>query len=139
MKKILLFGTTVIAAAAVSAIAGNAMAQTGFAWACAPSTASYNAVVTCAPYAYNSRGGAVDITRSGVGLYSVNFVGLGGRTTAGGNVQVTAYVGTPNIVCNSNGWSSGGADFVAFVRCFKAGSGAAADAFFNILVGWFGQ
>ncbi len=42
-------------------------------------------------------------------------------------------------MCNSNGWSSGGNDVVAAVRCFEGGSGAAADTDFSILVGWFGQ
>lgn len=138
MKSKSLFALALFGALCLSAISGTAFAQTGFAWACQPTTASYDASTVCAPYAYNSRGGAVNITRSGTGQYSVDFVGLGGRTVAGGNVQVTAYEGLPNIICNSNGWSSSGADFIAAVRCFKGG-GAAADTDFNILVGWFGQ
>jgi hypothetical protein len=119
-------------------LTGTASAQTGFAWACAPTTASYNAAVTCAPYGYNSRGGAVDVTRSSVGMYAVDFVGLGGRTVAGGNVQVTAY-STLNIVCNVYDWASSGVNFTAYVRCFTTTSGLVADSDFTILVGWFGQ
>jgi len=143
MKSKALLGLTVLAT--FFALTGAASAQTGFAWACRPTTASYDATVTCFPFAYNSRGGAVTIRRSGIGVYAVNFHGLGGRTIAGGNVQVTAYLGqnpsVPNVICNSISWGSGGTDFVANVRCVRAigTSGTPIDSAFNILVGWFGQ
>jgi hypothetical protein len=139
MKSKALFGLAVLATLCFLALTGTASAQTGFAWACLPSTSSYDALTVCAPYVYNSRGGDVKITRSSPGNYQVDFVGLGGRTVAGGNVQVTAYGGFPNIVCGVISWGSGGADFIANVRCFRASTGVGADMRFDILVGWFGQ
>lgn len=139
MKSKTLLGLALFGSLGLAGLAEPASAQTGFAWACRPTTSSYDALSTCAPYVYNSRGGDVKISRFSAGNYLVDFIGLGGRTTAGGNVQVTAYGGSPNIVCNSNGWGSGGADFSAYVRCFQANTGVGVDAYYNILVGWFGQ
>jgi hypothetical protein len=123
------------AAMAVPAIAS---AQSGFAWACQPSSSSYVATSACAPWVYNSRSGAVKITRSSVGNYTVDFVGLGGRTTAGGIVHVTPY-GSGNQICKVVGWNSGGSDFVVTVRCFLPGTGVNADSQYDITVDWQGE
>jgi hypothetical protein len=51
-------------------------------------------------------------------VYQVDFGGLGDRTKAGGNIQVTTHLSgstTFNVVCNSVSWSSG----IANVRCVK--------------------
>jgi hypothetical protein len=140
MARKFLFGLALFGTLGASALMGTASAQTGFAWACQPTTASYDAIASCSPYVYNSRGEGVQIHRSGTGVYQVDFGGLGGRTIAGGNVQVTAYLGGStaiNVICNSVSWSSGGTDFIANVRCVKGSTPA--DSRFNILVGWFGQ
>src|SRR5664279_2603578 len=123
------------AAFAVPAIAS---AQSGFAWACAPTASLYIASSVCAPYVYNSRSGAVRISRSSVGNYTVDFVGLGGRTTVGGIVHVTPY-GGDNQVCKVVSWGSGGTDFVVNVRCFMPNTLANADSLFDITVDWQGE
>ncbi len=57
-----------------------------------------------------------------------------GSWGAGGHVQVTAY-GSDAVYCKIQGWSTGGADFSATVRCFKP-SGAAADSRFDFSFIW---
>jgi hypothetical protein len=138
------FGFALLGCLGLWSLLHTASAQTGFSWACQQSTASYNpASVGCAPWTYNSSNEAVTITRTSVGTYTVDFAGLGrtsisGPGTYGGNVQITAAYGGTTI-CASNGWNSTGADFIAYVHCFNSTNGAAADAEFNILVGFFGQ
>lgn len=90
----------------------------GYAWADNPTSASYTPSTM---YSFNSSGGAVSITRSGVGMYAVRFSGLGGGS-AGGNVQVTAY-GSNADVCKVASWSFAPTDFIANVRCFRSGGG----------------
>jgi hypothetical protein len=85
-----------------------------------------------AAYRYNSRGGAVTITRSAVGTYSVTFAALGRSAADHDNVQVTAYGGASNF-CELAGWQGTGTDLVVDVRCFTA-AGAAADNGFTVLV-----
>jgi hypothetical protein len=141
-KASLILGLVLAPCAAMLAENETAFAQNGFAWACAATTASYNAVTTCAPYAYNSRGGAVNVTRTGVGTYEVNFVGLGGRGHFGGTVQVTAYSPSAPGACHVVDWNAsadaGGADFIAFVACSTFG-GTPLDSRYDILVEWLGQ
>jgi hypothetical protein len=101
----------------------------GYVWANEPSTPSY---APPAQYAFNSAGGAITISRGGVGIYRVVFVGLARGASGGGNVQVNAY-GAMGNVCNAESWGTKGADFGANVRCFAL-SGGAADAKFSMLV-----
>lgn len=102
-----------------------------YAWANQPNTGTY----TPAPqYSYNSAGGPITVTRSGQGAYAVKFTGLGGNGLAGGNVQVTPY-GPGREHCKVLNWSSGGADFIAHVRCFNS-IGVPDDTRFTILVVW---
>ncbi len=112
----------------------SALAQTGFVWASKPTASSYTPDPT---YSYNSRGGAVQVFRGGTGDYKVLFSGLGGRTKAGGNVQVTAY-GSGSETCKVVNWASNGDDFTIKVRCFAA-AGGLVDTRFTALVGWWGQ
>jgi hypothetical protein len=102
----------------LSALTGNALAQTGFAWACRPKAASYDVIALCSRWVYGSGGEGAQTTRSGTEVYQVDFGGPGGRRTAGGNIQVTTHLGgstTFNVVCNSVSWSSG----IANVRCVR--------------------
>ena len=89
----------------------------GYAWADNPTGASYTPNAT---YSFNSSGGAIGITRSGVGTYAVKFSGLGGNG-AGGNVQVTAY-GADAETCKVASWAFAPTDFTANVRCFRGGA-----------------
>ena len=103
----------------------------GFAWAHDPTAASYTPSAT---YAFNSAGGPITATRSGMGQYAITFAGLGGAGTAGGNVQVTAY-GSTSDFCKVASWGSGGDDFTANVLCFKV-TGAPVDMRYTILITW---
>lgn len=60
--------------------------------------------------AYNSGGGDVTVTRTGTGVYTIDFEGLGGAR----NVQVTANENTPNY-CKVSSWTSDR----AYVSCFN--------------------
>ena len=117
---------------AVFTLSNLASAQkSGYVWANNPSSASYT---PSAPFSFNSTGGAINITRSGVGTYAVRFNGLGGGAVSGGNVLVTSY-GSGSGTCKVASWSSSGADFTANVRCFNS-TGTAADSMFTVRVVW---
>src|SRR5436305_1152737 len=105
--------------------------KSGYVWADNPTSASYTPSPT---YAFNSSGGTITITRSGIGVYAVKFSGLGGGASAGGNVLVTAYGGGSEI-CKVVSWSSGGANFIANVRCFNS-AGSSVDTRYSINVAW---
>ncbi len=94
-----------------------------YVWANQPSTNSYSPSTF---YRSNPSGGAVSISRVGVGRYTVTWSGL--ALLDGGDVQVTAY-GGGNIVCKVEGWSS----IAATVRCFNPGTSIPFDSFFTIL------
>ena len=101
-----------------------------FVWADQPTAANYSPNAT---YAHNPAG-PVTIARTGVGAYAVRFLGFGGEGLFGGNVQSTAY-GALATQCKVMSWSSGGADFVANIRCHRA-DGSAVDGRFTLLVTW---
>jgi hypothetical protein len=108
-----------------------AFGKNGYAWADNPTSASY----TPSPmYSFNSSGGAINITRSGVGTYAVQFSGLSGGASSGGNVLVTAY-GSGSETCKVANWTSSGGNFVANVRCFGS-AGTPADTRYSINVVW---
>lgn len=111
--------------------AGLVRDRVGYVWANDPAAASYTPSAT---YSYNSAGGAMTITRSGTGRYSVRFAGLGGGSSSGGNVQVTSY-GFGSESCKVQSWGSGGSDFVANVGCFTA-NGSPGDSRYTVLVTW---
>jgi hypothetical protein len=83
-------------------------------------------------FAYNSTGGAIRITRAGVGQYKVLFFGLG---AAGGghksDVQVTAVDGRQT--CNTHGWG-GSPDLSVSVDCFYIPDGSLHDSKYTVLV-----
>ena len=105
--------------------------KSGYVWADNPTSPSYTPSTA---YSFNSSGGAISIARRGVGAYTVNFAGLGGNGSAGGNVLVTAY-GNGSEACKVVSWNSGGADFIANVRCF-ASTGTPVDTLYSINVVW---
>lgn len=61
-------------------------------------------------HAYNSAGGDVTVTRTGTGVYTILFEGLGITVR---NVQVTAYDNTPNH-CKVHSWTGDGATVLCF-------------------------
>ncbi|HET9141237.1 hypothetical protein [Actinophytocola sp.] len=79
-------------------------------------------------WSYNSTGQANSITRTGRGVYTVQFPGLG---SPGGNAQVTTYGTTPSF-CKiaSTRWASAGSLLRLNVRCFDPGTGGPADGEF---------
>ncbi len=100
----------------------------GYVWANQPTTDTY------APnhsYVFNSSGGAVTITRTNGGSYTVRFAGLGREAGQRENVQVNSYTGI--YYCNLAGWQVDGPDLVVTIRCF-APPDTPQDAFFTVLV-----
>ena len=76
---------------------------------------------------YNSSGGLNRISRVDVGVYRVRLPGL---ATAGGHVQVAAYLPSADRRrCKVASWGADGADEVVTVRCFDT-SGTIGDARF---------
>ena len=116
-------GAAADSAFTVLAISNTNDKNIAFAWADQSAAASYNPNPA---FAYNPAG-AINITRSAAGTYSVVFKGLNG---AGGTVQITAY-GADSTSCYSNGWS--GSDFTAGVIC-EDPSGTPIDSRFVIAV-----
>jgi hypothetical protein len=80
-----------------------------------------------------SNGQSVSITRIASGQYQVRFPGLG----AGSGTE-TLHVGPfgagPSAACQLGGWTRDGADILADVRCWGAGSPAPADSRFVIVL-----
>lgn len=79
--------------------------------------------------AYNPSGGAITITRTAIGAFTIRFVNLApfaatGSNVLAGNVQVTPYnsVQTPQVsqldVCAILGWARATNDVLIHVRCF---------------------
>ena len=77
---------------------------------------------------YNDGGGSIQITRTSVGRYTVEFEGLADISTHGGTMQVTA-VEPGTHYCNAVTWNS----LQALVACYDL-AGAASDARFNVLL-----
>jgi hypothetical protein len=80
-------------------------------------------------YSSNPTGGAIQITRVGIGVYAVSWTGIETALLDGGDVQVSTYT-SDNAQCKVSHW--GGAS--AFVRCFYP-NGALVDARFTVLLG----
>jgi len=118
---------TILTAFALPALA--VAQKSGYVWADNPTSGGYTPSPT---YSFNSSGGAIKITRSAVGTYTINFSGIGGNGSAGGNVLVTAY-GSGSEACKVVSWNSGGANFIANVRCFTS-TGSAVDTQYSINV-----
>lgn len=99
-------------------------ARTGdfaYVWANNPSAASYTPNTL---YSYSSSGGAITITRVGVGHYRVAFSGL---SLNRGHVQVSKY-GAGAGTCHVEEWFGGS----VWVLCYNA-AGAAADSTYTVM------
>jgi hypothetical protein len=94
-----------------------------YAWADQPTSASYS---PSSFYRSNPNGGAISITRSGVGRYNVLWSGL--SLLDGGDVQVTAY-GGGNTICKVESWGSQS----AAVRCFNPNTNVLVDSYYDIM------
>ena len=105
--------------------AARAAAKVGWAWANQPNASGPYTPLSA--YSYNASGGAVTITPTGTGLYTVDFAGL--NSSYPDTVQITAY--DTNGYCRSNGWN-GNVQGEAYVACFDA-AGAPANSDFTIL------
>ncbi len=102
----------------VKSLQAGPVLRTGYAWANNPSPTINTAYTPSSVYAYNEAGGAISITRTATGLYTVTFTGLDGVGGAGGGgtVTVNAY-GSNDVTCNVVNWSYTG--FTVNVRCFN--------------------
>lgn len=117
----------------------SAQSRWGFVWANIAAPAIGVPYVPSATYAFNSSGGGVSITRTGAGLYTVTFFGLGAGISGpslGGNVQVTGYgpAAANNTVAKVLSWDSLGINFVVNVRTQSGATGGAVNALFTVLV-----
>ena len=124
-----LISTMVMLLVTVPAIAAGS--GQGYAWADKPTQPNYT---PSSAYSYNSSGGNIKVTRKGVGTYAIRFAGLGGRGTAGGHAQVSAY-GPGSELCKIKSWDSRMADFTVNVGCFKS-NGQAVDTRFLVNISW---
>jgi len=93
---------------AANLLAANTMIK-GWAWANQPTAAAYACPST---YCYNSQNGAVQMSRTSVGYYTVNFDNL---ATSGGVAHVSAYGG--NHHCNVRNWHSTSSSLIVNVKC----------------------
>lgn len=93
-----------------------------YVWANDATTASYTPSST---YSWNSTGGAIGVSHTGTGAYSVS---LGGQNLGGGTVEVTAYGGS-NSYCKVGSWGGSSVNVV----CFDGSTGAAADSQFDLI------
>jgi hypothetical protein len=105
-------------------IATDSGYERGYVWANNASSASYTPSLS---YQYNSDGNTNTATRSAVGVYQVQFPGLGGFIFGRGHAQVTTY-GAGTARCKVQSWS---ASANVNVLCFDA-TGAPADSRFNV-------
>lgn len=108
------------------AVAPTTQYADGYVWASNPSTASYAPVAT---YAFNRSGGAITITRQGVGTYTVRFAGLSAVLGTKSTVHVTGY-GAVNTYCKSANQKL--LSDVVQIKCFDAASGRPSDAQYTV-------
>ncbi|UXX77949.1 PKD domain-containing protein [Reichenbachiella carrageenanivorans] len=98
----------------------------GFAWCGNPTSISYTPSTS---YSYNSKGGAISVTRSTTGSYAVRFAGM---SMSNAHVQASLYGDSEGAV-RVLSWSNSGADLVVDVRTFDNEANLA-DRTFNIFV-----
>jgi hypothetical protein len=103
--------------------------QTGFAKGDQPATASYSPTPALS---FNSAGGAINIKRLGVGLYSVTFVGIA-KNMKRSNVQLSD-VGSGSEQCSLRAWMRGtGTDnLVINIHCISNTTGANVDGRWSV-------
>jgi hypothetical protein len=82
----------------------------GYVWGNQPGSPDY---FVATGYEHNSSGGAIRITRLGVGSYKVRFYGMAG---AGGVAHASAYGGA--FHCPVVSYGPSGADQLVYVRCY---------------------
>lgn len=80
---------------------------------------------------YNSGGGAIEVTRTETGVYTVRFAGLGRTPGQHDNVQVSGYNTVP-AYCKPNVWDASGTDLLVTVSC-RSPNGTPIDSRFTIL------
>jgi hypothetical protein len=112
-------------------LVSSAAPQVSYAWANHPTASQYDPEPV---YSHNASGGRIMISRGGVGVYTLRFVGFGGKGAGGGHVQVTAY-GAGADQCKVASWGYAAPDFIVNVRCFQP-NGAPADTRYTVLAGW---
>jgi hypothetical protein len=101
----------------------------GYVWAFNPTTPSYTA--SGSGYAYNRSGGAITITRTAEGSYTVKFAGLSAVLGSKSTVHVTGYL-AENSYCKPVGQKL--LNDIIKVKCFDAASGRPADAYFTVYI-----
>lgn len=121
----LIAGRTVTITAEVDGKRGSAVVvvannDTRFAYALADQPTAAGPYVPDAATRYNSGGGTIEITRSGTGVYSVRFAGMGRTPGQRDNVQVSAVNATVAAYCKADVWQTVGADLRVPVSCFGA-------------------
>jgi hypothetical protein len=100
-------------------------AHLAYALANVPAAASYTPDPT---YSWNPVGGAVSVTRSGVGAYFIKWTGIEAEIRDVGNVQVTAY-SPVDAQCIVQGWLADG----ALIRCLGS-NGLPVDAQYSVMM-----
>ena len=93
-----------------------------YARAAMPTNPSYAAP---AAYSHNPSGGAIQVTRSGTGVYQVGFAGYGAEPSVASHVQVSAY--DSNSRCILDAWS----DDDVYVNCYDV-FGTPVDSGFSV-------
>lgn len=139
----MLFKTSMVVAVAGLLVAGASVAEARnrgklqcYLWASNASPTLNVPYTPVSDYSFNTkRNGAITVTKTGTGRYTVRCGGVGGGAAQGpgGHVQVTAYGSGSNTFCHVGSWVTGGDDFSASVYCFSAAGGAADDSNFTLL------
>ena len=112
---------------------GRAGRRMGFALANQPTVDSYTPT---AAHSYNSSGYPITVTRTAIGRYTVEFMGLTKYLGHSENVQVTPVVGGTPAACKVVKWVNSAAmnSLLVLVECRTIPSGAYRDAKFNVVV-----
>ena len=110
-----------------SVLFAKAADHLAYALADQPTTASY---MPPAYGAWNPAGGGISISRSGVGKYSVRWIGADPRILGRGNVQVTAVEFGTGTHCKVTGQGTESAE----VRCYRP-NGTLVDSQYSLMLG----
>jgi hypothetical protein len=100
----------------------------GYVWGSLPTSASYTPSAT---WSFNRSGGAINITRQGVGLYTVRFVGLSATLGTKSTVHVTGY-GAFNTYCKPAAQKL--LNDVIQIKCFDAATGLPVDTYYTVFI-----
>lgn len=132
----LIAGRTVTISAEVEGTTGSASVAVAsddsrFGYALADQPTAAGPYTPAAATRYSSGGGAIEVTRTAIGVYPVRFAGLGRTPGQHDNVQVSAYNAAP-VYCKPNVWDASRADLLVTVSCFSP-DGTPIDSRFTIL------